>query len=282
MLNVILKSSSLLLLPTRSLPVNKQRHFILDQKSFVLRRDHTRQITRVQAQLTPALTMVSPITAAACVAGAYLAISLVRFAKAYADLTLLSKRRIPANAFSGKVVWIVGASQGLGEALTLYWAAAGARLILSSRSIDKLELVKTACLQHTSAENILLLPIDLTGPAHALETAAETAFSAFDGAGVDYVVHNAGASQHAAVEETSHEVAISLINLNLLGPIALARATLPLMLQRGSGRHVVVASMSAVVPSPGQSVYAAAKAGLKAYFHSMTSELANTEGTLNE
>jgi dehydrogenase/reductase SDR family protein 7 len=230
----------------------------------------------VPISFLPMVDVSLPIVAI-CAVISYLLVTVIRFAKAYADLTLLSKRRVPHTAFQDKVVWIVGASQGLGEALTLYFAAAGARLILSSRSIDKLEAVKATCLElKTPAENIVLLPLDLTGPAEALDQAAEKAFSAFNSSGVDYIVHNAGASQHAASEETSHDVAKSLINLNLLGPINLAKATLPLMLERGSGRQVVVASMSAVVPSPGQAVYAAAKSGLRAYFSSVTSELADT------
>lgn len=56
-----------------------------------------------------------------------------------ADLTLLSRPAPPPGAWQGKVVWIVGASQGLGEALARHWAAGGARLILSSRSVDKLQ-----------------------------------------------------------------------------------------------------------------------------------------------
>lgn len=255
----------------------------------------------------------------------------------------------------------------------------------------------------------------------ALEEAAEAAFAAFDGAGVDYLVHNAGAllcraqlpascllacrcatallrrcqaaaaapaccvlcpaghagrcaaaarparrarlaqpaasrwalhpyippaapdpaagaSQHAAVEDTSSDVATALLRLNLQGPLALARAALPLMVQQRRGQHVVVASMSggrrplpqllevgrrqgcrrqgwvtggsvgdpatqlrpspaarcaglpprpghppppaasalaAVVPSPGQAVYAAAKSGVRGYFASLSSELSD-------
>ena len=125
-----------------------------------------------------------------------------------------------------------------------------------------------------------------------LDAAAQAAWAAFNGAGVDYVVHNAGgwvdgtsalvlgtltdghssagvaapprcrkahpdlrpptppspsaagASQHAAVEDTRPDVAAALLRLNLEGPLALARAALPRMAAQGRGRHVVVASMS--------------------------------------
>lgn len=215
------------------------------------------------------------LTAMAVVA--FLLYTLFRFAHAYADLSLMSKRRrVPKDGFKGKVVWIVGASQGLGEELALYFAKSGAKLILSSRSKDNLDAVKKRCLaQHgaMTTDQVVLLPLDLTGPAEDLESAVCSAYEAFDASGVDYVVHNAGASQQAAAEDTTAEVATALVHLNLLGPVLLAQATLPRMVKRGRGHHVVVASMSAVVPSPGQAIYAATKSGLKAYFESVAAEL---------
>jgi len=220
------------------------------------------------------LDQVSYAAIAAAIVVALALLRIFKFIKANADMKLLSKPPLSSNAFRNKVVWVVGASQGLGEELALQWAQAGARLIVSSRTLGKLQVVKKICSQHIPSENIVCLPLDLTGPPEKLEEAANAAFAAFDGAGIDYVIHNAGASQHAAAEETSNEVSQSIINLNLMGPIALTRATLPLMLQRGTGRHVVISSMSAVVPSPGQATYAAAKSGLKSYFLSVASELA--------
>lgn len=122
--------------------------------------------------------------------------------------------------------------------------------------------------------SIHLLPVDITADAAALDTAARAAFQHTNDAGIDYIIHVAGASQHATAEDTSIAVAQSLLTLNLMGPLALTRATLPLMLEKGKGRHVVVASMSSIVPSPGQCVYAAGKSGLRGYFQSLASELA--------
>ena len=235
------------------------------------------------ATVTMAISHPSPVAQfagwlTAFALGAYLFYILFSFARAYADLSLMSKRRrVPGDAFRQKVVWIVGASQGLGEELALYFAKSGAKLILSSRSRDKLDAVKQRCLaennQIIDPEQIILLPLDLTGGAEDLETAVSAAYDAFNASGVDYVIHNAGASQQAAAEETTADVATALVNLNLLGPMLLAQATLPRMIKRGCGHHVVVASMSAVVPSPGQAIYAATKSGLKAYFESVAAEL---------
>ena len=61
--------------------------------------------------------------------------------------------------------------------------------------------------------------------------------------------------------------------LNALGPIRLTQAALPHMLRRGRGRLVVIASMAAKVPSPGQAVYTAAKMALWGYFASLATEV---------
>ena len=83
----------------------------------------------------------------------------------------------------------------------------------------------------------------------------------------------AGASQHAAVEEVSTEVAEQMFQLNVLGPIALTRAALPFLLSRGHCRIVVVSSMAAAVPAPGQALYSGTKLALHGYFSTLQSEL---------
>eukprot|EP00877_Chromochloris_zofingiensis_P006070 jgi/Chrzof1/1716/Cz10g18120.t1 len=204
----------------------------------------------------------------------YAIYNLVRLIRADADLALLSKGRHKADAFRGKVIWITGASQGLGEVLAKYLCSQGAKLILSSRSKEKLQKVKMAC-TGPHADQILILPFDLCGPYSDLEAAAHSADQAFEGAGIDYIIHNAGASQHALCSTTTAAVTDQMFQLNTLGPIKLTRALLPHMLSRGKGRVVVIDSMAAKVPSPGQAVYAACKSGLYGYFAGLATEVAD-------
>ena len=82
---------------------------------------------------------------AAAGVAAYIFSRIVRFAFADADLHLLSLGDHKANAFVGKVVWVTGASQGLGSVLVSHMAAHGARLILSSRSKANLEVIIKMC-----------------------------------------------------------------------------------------------------------------------------------------
>ncbi|CAK0786872.1 hypothetical protein CVIRNUC_010086 [Coccomyxa viridis] len=212
-----------------------------------------------------------PVTAAA--AGLYCLWRLIRFIRADADLKLLGSRKLPREAFKGKVVWITGASQGLGEELAICFASHGAKLILSARNRERLERVRAACNDQQGCGGAMVLPLDITAPTAELHGAAVAADNAFDGAGVDYLVHNAGASQHAAVEEISTKVADEMFQLNVLGPIALTRAALPFLLSRRKGRLVVVSSMAAAVPAPGQAVYSGTKLALHGYFATLQSEL---------
>lgn len=93
--------------------------------------------------------------------------------------------------------------------------------------------------------------------------------------GVDLVIHNTGLSQHSAAVETKPSVVDSMFRINTVGPIAMTQALLPGMLKQKKGQFVVVASMAAKVPSPGQAVYAATKFGLLGYFHTLRTELAS-------
>ena len=89
----------------------------------------------------------------------------------------------------------------------------------------------------------------------------------------------AGASQHAAVEESSTKVAHEMFRLNVLGPISLTRAALPFLLSRRKGKLMVVSSMAAMVPAPGQAVCFGTELALRGYFATMQSELNDRQAT---
>src|SRR5215467_6513068 len=104
------------------------------------------------------------------------------------------------SAFRGKVVWITGASSGIGEALARRFAHAGSRLILSSRRKEELERVANTC---SGAESVAVLPLDLSRP----ELMEQAAHRALDTAGaIDVMVHNAGVSQRSFAAETDYSV----------------------------------------------------------------------------
>ena len=162
------------------------------------------------------------------------------------------------------IVWITGASSGIGEALAKEWASKGAKLILSARSRERLERVNAACGgQH------LVLPMDLED-ASGFEGAVEKAWG-WTGR-VDIVVHNAGISQRSRAEEVTDTVLNRIMEVNFMGAVRLARLQLVRFQRQGSGHFVVISSLSGKFGVPYRSIYCASKHALHGYFDSVRIE----------
>eukprot|EP00898_Chlorokybus_atmophyticus_P001746 jgi/Chlat1/2572/Chrsp175S02415 len=109
----------------------------------------------------------------------------------------------------------------------------------------------------------------------AMAAAAKAALESTQGAGIDYLFHNAGASQRMLVEETNPQVVRDMFSLNTIGPMDLTLAVLPSMLERQKGHFVVVSSASGKVPAPVQGTYAATKHALHGFFNTLAAEVAD-------
>lgn len=169
--------------------------------------------------------------------------------------------------FKGKVVWITGASSGIGRALAHAFDRAGARLILSGRDSRSLEPVRQACWTPT---NVHLLPFDLAD----LDTLPQHAEQALQVWGhVDYMVHNAGVALRERLVDTPIRLDQQVMATNYFGPLALTKALLPSMLHRQSGCFVVVSSLSGTYGVPQLSSYAASKHALHGAFESLRAEV---------
>ena len=168
--------------------------------------------------------------------------------------------------FKDKVIWITGASAGIGEALAYALSKKESRLILSSRSVHKLEKVLEGC-EHPERHEIL--PLDLREP-DMLPKKAKEAISYFGR--VDMLINNGGVSQRSLVHETSVEVDRELMEINYFGPIALTKAVLPGMLERKQGHIVVVSSLAGKFGVPYRSGYAASKHALHGFFDTLRAE----------
>lgn len=169
----------------------------------------------------------------------------------------------------GRVVWITGASSGIGEALAKAFAARGARLVLSARRQAELERVRAAC----GGAEIVLLPMDVAALAEVPEKARE-AVAAFGR--IDLLVNNAGISQRSLAKDTALEVDQRIMQVNFFGSVAVTKALLPHLLERGDGRIVVVTSVVGKLGTPLRSTYAASKHALHGFFDSLRAELAGT------
>lgn len=165
--------------------------------------------------------------------------------------------------FSDKVVWITGASSGLGAELAKQLSREGARLILTGRNAAALEAVQQQC--ETPCK---LLPADLEKDATPeLAAAALAAFSR-----IDILINNAGITQRALAEDTLPEVERRLMEINFFAPVTLTRQLLPHFRQQKSGQVVVISSMAGLMGFPLRTTYAASKHALKGYFETLQVE----------
>jgi short-subunit dehydrogenase len=168
-----------------------------------------------------------------------------------------------------KIVWITGASSGIGEALTYQLANLGCKLILSSRRVNELERVKQSC-QETNVDNIKILPLDL-GENESLITATQQALEYFGN--IDILINNGGISQRGLAINTSLEVERQIMEINFFSAITLTKLILPNMIARKTGHLVIISSLVGKFGSPYRSTYAASKHALHGYFDSLRAEL---------
>jgi short-subunit dehydrogenase len=167
-----------------------------------------------------------------------------------------------------KVVWITGASSGIGEAIAYALAKKKARLILSARRIEELERVKQRC-GELSPASVQILPVDLTHAA-SLPGITEDAINCFGH--VDILINNGGISQRSLVHETSLDVFRRLMEVNFFGGVALTKAILPHFIQRRKGHFVVISSVTGKFGTPYRSGYAASKHALHGFYDAVRAE----------
>lgn len=169
--------------------------------------------------------------------------------------------------FKNKVVWITGASSGIGEHLAYELANQGATLILSSRNEAELERVRSNC---PSTAQVLILPLDVA----KFDSIPEAVQKALDQLQrIDILINNAGISQRALIKNTSFDVDQRLMDVNYLGTVAMTKAVLPTMLAQRSGQIVVMSSVMGKIGVPGRSAYAASKHALHGYFDTLRAEV---------
>lgn len=168
--------------------------------------------------------------------------------------------------FTNKVVWITGASSGIGKALALELSQHDCKLILSSRREDALNEVKSQCKQ---PDNVAVLPLDLADYQN-MKPIAEKGISCFGK--VDLLINNGGISQRSPIIETSIDVDKKLMEVDYLGTVALTKALLPHFMNQKSGQFVTVTSLMGKFASPYRSGYCGAKHALHGFFDALRLE----------
>ncbi|HSQ46317.1 MAG TPA: SDR family oxidoreductase [Lutibacter sp.] len=169
--------------------------------------------------------------------------------------------------FDHKIIWITGASSGIGKSLALTLSKQQTKLILSSRNENELNSVKNAC---ENPENVQVLPLDLENYM-SLAVKVDEALKLFGG--VDVLFNNGGVSQRSFAKDTAMEVDKRIMGVNYLGTVALTKALLPHFIEKNSGHFVVITSIVGKIGTPLRSSYAASKHALHGFFDSLRAEV---------
>lgn len=167
------------------------------------------------------------------------------------------------------VVWVTGASDGIGRALVAPLTQLGARVVVTARRPAPLqELV-----EEFGPDKVAAVPGDLMDT-DGLAALHERACEAFGP--IDVLVNNAGRSQRAAALDTNMDEVRGLMELNFMVPVALTKFAAPGMVERGRGHIVIVSSVAGYVSTPQRSTYNASKFAVRGWFDALRAELHGT------
>lgn len=169
--------------------------------------------------------------------------------------------------YNDKKIWITGASSGIGKALAIELSKQGAYLLLSARSIDKLQETKSALLHSDQAE---IVALDMSMP-DQIENVIQKVLQQHGH--IDILINNAGISQRSLTLDTDMKVYHKLMNINYFGVIQMSKLLLPTMISRKSGHIITITSVNGKLGSYMKSGYAGSKHALHGFFDSLRAEI---------
>ncbi|MFA5885646.1 MAG: SDR family oxidoreductase [Acidimicrobiia bacterium] len=168
----------------------------------------------------------------------------------------------------GQRVLLTGASSGIGAALAERLAAEGAILGLVGRNEERLAATLERCRVHSPESRMWTCDLADFG---ALDVLAATAIAELGG--VDVLINNAGIPKHKGVLDIDPDTVDLVMRVNYVSPVRLTLRLLPHMVERGSGRIVMVSSVAATLSSPGEGAYDASKSALSVFSEAMAIDL---------
>ena len=169
------------------------------------------------------------------------------------------------NGFQGKVVWLTGASSGIGKELSIQLSKLGAKLVLSSRKEDLLNDLKE-CLSHK--EDHLVLPLDL-GKSEQFEGLMQQVIARYGQ--IDVLIQNGGISQRGTAGDSTEAVIRRIMEVNFFGNVLLMKQVLP-KLRESKGQVLVLSSIAGKFGFFLRSSYSASKHALHGYYESLALE----------
>ncbi len=177
------------------------------------------------------------------------------------------------DSLQDRIVFITGASAGIGRSCAKAFAAQGARLILAARRLPRLEEL-AAELKRKPGDDILLLALDVRNQP-AVERAVSHLTAEWNT--IDILVNNAGLSRGLdKFHEGQLEDWEEMIDANIKGLLYVGRAVIPDMVKRGQGHIINIGSISGHEVYPGGSVYCATKFAVDALSKGMRLDLSGT------
>ena len=172
--------------------------------------------------------------------------------------------------FTGKTLWITGASSGIGKAVAIEMSSKKCHLILSGRKEEELNKVASVC--NKNGSTTLVIPFDLADE-NSISIAAKKVLE--NEPRIDGLYHFGGVSQRSYVNETPLSVDRKIFEVNFFGTIALTKMVLPSMLKQGEGQIGVTTSIVGKFGFPYRSSYSATKQALHGFFESLRAENTN-------
>lgn len=167
---------------------------------------------------------------------------------------------------SAQVVVVTGAARGVGAALARKLSARGAKVALVGLEPAELKAAAALCGPHASYWEADVTDLDaMTATARAVQDRYGR---------IDAVVANAGIAIGGPLLDSDHRAFSRVIEVNLLGSVATARAFLPALTESG-GYLLQIASLAAMTPAPLMSAYCASKAGVESFAHALRAEVAH-------
>lgn len=206
----------------------------------------------------------------------YLFVYLVVLTVADCDLQLTWMERFghSIDRLKGKVVWVTGASSGIGKAVAIKLAQHGCKLVLSARNRDELLRVREICLERgkhagLDAGDVLVLKMDMLEYSKHQECFDKV----LDHFGkLDILLNNAGRSQRASWESIETAVDRQVFEINVFSVISLSRIALQYFLKQGSGHLAVTSSIAGVLGVPFSGSYTGSKHAMHGYYESLRLE----------
>jgi len=178
-------------------------------------------------------------------------------------------RNIKRKSLKGQVVIITGASEGIGKELAYTFAKEGCKIVLASRSQDKLESLAKEIIEKYKVE-VLVIPTDVSKETDTYNLIEKT-LKKFEH--IDILINNAGIATYSYFSDSDMTVLKNIMETNFWGMVYCTKAILPSMMKRGKGKIVNISSYLGKRAMPSASVYSASKFAMNGFSESLRVEV---------